>query len=129
MKKTLLLLCFAGLSGSLLAQASLDSLYLIWQDQRQADTVRLDAMHNFSRRLMNTNPDSAEILAREELAFAQKIRNIKWQGKALNLIGATYRFRSEYAKALHYFEHSIVLLEQAGDQSSLAAVYGNIGDV
>lgn len=129
MKKLLLLICFDCISTVLLAQVNTDSLYNLWQDTGRSDTIRLQALHDFSRRLLSTNPDSSYQLGLKELAFAQKIQNLKWQGKALNLIGVAWRYQGEYAKALQNFEQSIVLLEQSGDRSTLSTVYGNMGDI
>ncbi|MBK9017450.1 MAG: tetratricopeptide repeat protein [Saprospiraceae bacterium] len=53
----------------------------------------------------------------------------RWQGRALNTIGLSHRFQSNFAAALQRYEQSIVLLEQAGDGKNLSAVYGNMGDV
>lgn len=129
MKKMLLLLCCAGISKCLMAQANVDSLYRIWKDPQQADTVRLVAIHTLARGLMHQAPDSTHSLALQELALAQKIQSKKWQGRALNVIGLTWRYRSDFAKAMQYYGQSVVLLEQAGDKPALASVFGNIGDV
>ncbi len=129
MKRVLFVLYCAGLSKVLVAQAHPDSLYKVWQNPRLSDTLRLKAIHDFSVRLLNSDPDSAYVLATQELEFGRTIQNLGWQGKALNLIGASWRYQSEYAKALTAFEQAIPLLEKAGDRSTLAAVYGNMGDV
>lgn len=125
----MLLLCFAALPIGLMAQVNRDSLYKVWQDPTQADTLRLLAIHNLARSLMHQNPDSTYILALQELSLAQKIQSIKWQGRALNVIGLTWRYRSEFGKAMTYYAQSVELLEKAGDQAFLASVYGNMGDV
>jgi tetratricopeptide (TPR) repeat protein len=129
MKKGMLLLCFAGIYTWTLAQANVDSLYKVWQDTGQADTLRLVAVHTLARSLMHRAPDSTYSLALQELALAQKIQSKKWEGRALNVIGLTWRYRSDFAKAMQYYEQSVVLLEQAGDAAALASVYGNMGDV
>jgi len=129
MQKIILLICFGGMPAYLLSQVNADSLYKIWQNNDLADTVRLKAIHNFSIGFLNTNPDSTKVFALQELAYAEKIQNKAWQGKALNLIGAAWRYQGEYARSLQAFEQSIPLLEAGGDRSNLAAVYGNMGDV
>ncbi|MBK6997951.1 MAG: tetratricopeptide repeat protein [Lewinellaceae bacterium] len=129
MKSTILLLYCGCLSVVLSAQVNADSLFKIWNDPAQADTIRLQAIHALARSLMHQDPDSTCTLGEQELALAQKIKSKKWEGRALNVIGLTWRYRSDFAKALHYYEQSIVLLEQVGDWSFLSAVYGNMSDV
>ncbi len=129
MKKLLLLLYCGSVFAVLSAQVNADSLYRLWHDPGLADTTRLQAIHGLARSLLNNNPDSAHTLALQELELAGRIRNKQWQGKALNIIGLVWRYRSEFAKSLQYYEQSITMLEQSGDRNALSAVYGNMGDV
>jgi len=129
MKKRLLIFWFASIALTLSAQVSTDSLQEMWRNADLPDTVRLKAVHRLSVILTKQNPDSARALATTALGFAQKIGNKQWQGRALNTIGMTWRFQSEFAKAIQAYEKSIPLLEAVQDRSSLAEVYKNMGDV
>ncbi len=121
---TLVLIC-----PMLKAQGSMDSLWRVWHNATLPDTTRLDALQRLAYRYVNNDPDSARAIAKVQLAFAQKKDLPRWQGRALNTIGLTHRFQSDFAVALQRYEQSIALLEKAGDRSNLSAVYGNMGDV
>ena len=129
MKKLLFLLWFASVALALPAQINADSLRSAWENASLPDTLRLSAIHGLSIILSKQNPDSARVLATQALGFAQKIGNKQWQGRALTVIGLTWRGQSDYAKAMHYYEQSIPLLEAAQDRSALSDTYKNMGDV
>lgn len=113
----------------LAAQVNTDSLLGIWTDGTRHDTVRLNALQGLASAYLHHSPDSTRIFALLQLEFAQKKNLLKWQSRALNIIGLTYRFQSDYATALDYFEKSIALLEKTGDRNYMSAVYGNMGGV
>jgi tetratricopeptide (TPR) repeat protein len=129
MKKLYFLISLMSGAFALSAQVSADSLRQVWNDPGQADTIRLQAVHDLARLLLNEDPDSTYSLALQELELARKIRSKRWQGRALSLLGLVWRFRSDYIRALQQYEQSAALLEQAGDWNALASVYGSIGDV
>ncbi|HRI59282.1 MAG TPA: tetratricopeptide repeat protein, partial [Saprospiraceae bacterium] len=129
MKKLLLLFWFGMMAIALSAQINADSFFRVWNNTALSDTVRLRAIHTLGVFISKQNPDSARTLATQELEFAQKIQNKQWQGKALNMIGRTWRLQTDFAKAIYYYEQSIPLLEQAGDRGALSEVYKNMGDV
>jgi len=124
-----ILLFFALTCGALSAQVNPDSLRQIWDDVTRHDTVRLNALQGLASAYLHNSPDSARTFARLQLEFARKKNLLKWQSRALNVIGLTYRFQSDYATSLQYFEQSIALLEKTGDRNFLSAVYGNMGGV
>ena len=129
MKKLLFLFWFASVALALPAQTNADSLRRAWENASLPDTLRLSAIHGLSIILSKQNPDSARALATTTLGFAQKIGNKQWQGRALNTIGMSWRFQSDFAKAIQAYEKSIPLLEAVQDRSSLSEVYKNMGDV
>ncbi|MDO8367016.1 MAG: hypothetical protein Q7T20_09480 [Saprospiraceae bacterium] len=111
MNRILLIFCLGGYSTFLPAQVNADSLHKIWNDPGQANTTRLQAIHNLARGLLHKDPEATHALAQQELELAQKIQNKKWEGRALIVIGLTWHYRSELAKAVQYYEQSMVLLE------------------
>lgn len=117
------------LSATLPAQTTVDSLWHVWNNTALEDTVRLNALHRVVLRRMNSNPDSARMLAGIELAFAREKELTRWQARALNNLGLTYRLQSDYANAIDSYEQSIALSEKSGDKNLMSAIYGNLGDV
>ncbi|MBX2893138.1 MAG: tetratricopeptide repeat protein [Saprospiraceae bacterium] len=122
-----LLLFVVGLPNRSLAQSKTDSLWAIWSDAGQHDTVRLKAIQELAWSMMYSHPDSTELLARMELEYAWKINSKKWQGKALNVLGGTYHVRGDYLSALGEYKKALNALMEAGEQRSVAAMFNNIG--
>ena len=55
-----------------MASNKMDSLWGIWNDSSAADTTRLKAMHAIAWKYIFHNPDSAYLLAEEELSLAKE---------------------------------------------------------
>ena len=130
MKKIVLLVItlMAALS-SLVAQVNTDSLWRVWKNATLQDTVRLGAMQQLAYSYVNKNPDSTRMLALAQLTFAREKGLLKWQARALTSIGLSYRFQSDYPKAIQHYEQSLSLLAKANDQNYMATVYRNMADV
>ncbi|MBK9629279.1 MAG: hypothetical protein IPO56_16720 [Flavobacteriales bacterium] len=71
MKKILPLFILALSCLSAPAQNT-DSLYAIWNDPQQADTVRLSAIEDFLWAIQHSDPDSAEKCAGKMLALSKR---------------------------------------------------------
>lgn len=119
----------SALSTVLTAQTNTDSLWGVWNNTTFQDTIRLNALHHLASHYIHYDPDSARWIAQKQFAFAREKTLVKWQARALNSLGLSYRYQSNYAKAMQYYQQSIFLLEKAGDRNYLAAVYGNMGDI
>jgi hypothetical protein len=85
------------------AQTNLDSLYTVWQDQSQADSLRLQAYHSYiDKGFLYSQPDTAFIMADDLLAFGNKKNYPKANAVALLLKGISCNLKDDYAKALGY---------------------------
>jgi len=129
MKKRLLLAWLCSASLALSAQVNTDSLYAVWSNKAQPDTLRLQAAYAASVFWAKQNPDSARALAVQALTLAQQGRHTRWQGKALSAIGQSWRFQTQFAQSIQAYEQSAPLLEQAQDRAALSDVLRNMGDV
>lgn len=128
-KNNLLFIAFLCLVRSGIAQINADSLWRVWAQSGLPDTVRLSAMQQLADGYVNKDPDSTRMLAQKQLAFAREKGLLSWQARALNSIGLSYRFQSDYARAIQHYEQSLALLEKAKNRNFMATVYGNMGDV
>ena len=75
MKKTIILLTviFSLPFVAAAQQVNLDSLYTLWQDQTQTDSLRAAAYKDYIwNGFLFSNSDSAFVLAEELFAFGQK---------------------------------------------------------
>ncbi|MDP2386857.1 MAG: tetratricopeptide repeat protein [Bacteroidota bacterium] len=120
----LFLFIFLGMVSS--AQKS-DSLWKIFNDKTQHDTVRLIAIDKLAFSFQRNEPDSTLIYAQLELDFAIKTNHKKEQARALNNFGVAHFSKDNYAKALDYYQKSLKIREELNDKSGIANSLNNIG--
>ena len=109
MKKSLFSIIFIFASIISVAQNT-DSLWKIYNDKTKADTNRVNAIHDIARSYINNNPDTAIILAEQELKLANSISINKanlWTANALNVLGIAYSYKGNYSKALEYYAKTL----------------------
>src|SRR4051812_45634194 len=99
---SVLLIFFIGVKDTFSQTKKLDSLWTIYNNKTQADTNRLSAIHNIAWRYYRNNPDTAIILAEQELKFAQQNKNKKYEGLALTTIGISNQNKGNYQRAMEY---------------------------
>jgi class 3 adenylate cyclase/Tfp pilus assembly protein PilF len=110
------------------AQTNLDSLYTVWQDPSQADSLRLQAYISYIQKgFLYSQPDTTFIMADDLLAFGNKKNYPKANALALVLKGMSCKLRGDYAKALGYYNQSLKINEEVGDQSVIAKTLNQIG--
>lgn len=122
----ILLLLLMGFSTQ--AQVNIDSLWSVWNDESAPDTCRTQAMYKIVRDgYMYSQPDSAFYFAQALHDFAKDRGLRKEMGDAFNLQGISCYVRSDYSKALHYYQKSLALKEEVSDKRGIATSYINIG--
>ena len=123
---TFFIALFIGFSS--IAQVNLDSLWNVWNDHSQADTNRLKAMYKIIiDGYIYSQPDSAFYFAQLQYNFAESVSNKKWMSNALNIQGASFYIKGDYAKAIYYYTKSIKIQEEIGNTQGITASLGNIG--
>ncbi|MBV6441072.1 MAG: Photosystem I assembly protein Ycf3 [Saprospiraceae bacterium] len=127
MNKLYILLILFGGPVRLAAQTNVDSLWHLWSETSNQDTVRLKAIQDLAWSYIYSNPDSTALLAQMELELAWKINSKKWQGKALNVLGGSHHVKGEYVAALNEYKKALTALLEAGELKSAGALYNNIG--
>jgi tetratricopeptide (TPR) repeat protein len=124
-------LFWRGVGGEAFAQNT-DSLFKVYNDKTQADTNRLNAMQVIASSLSGNNPDTAIMLAEQEVKLANSLQDEKgkkWVAKAFNTIGIAFNNKGNYPKAIEYYLKTLKLKEEIGDKRGIGACYGNIGIV
>ena len=106
-----------------------DSLWRVWKDTARADTSRLKAIHSIAWKYIFHNPDSAYLLAEEELSLAKKIALPYWKSKAFHVMGTSFYVKGDYENALEYYHKRLVEVEKINDQGGLSSCYNNIGNI
>ena len=107
----------------------LDSLWVVYKNQSNADTARLKAIDAIAWEYKNFNPDSAIVLAEEEKQLATKRKKRIYESKAYNTIGAAFDSKGNLAKALENYFAALGIAEEIGDKKMIGNYYGNIGNI
>jgi tetratricopeptide (TPR) repeat protein len=105
------------------------SLLRVFNNTHLQDTVRIKAIHKVAKSFRYSNPDSALILYKQEIAFAQKTNQKKSESNALYNIGLIYNDMDEITKALDYYNKSLELRKEIGDKNGMAWALNNIGAI
>ena len=116
-KKFIFILILYTSGISLNAQIQLDSLYAIWQDNAQVDSVRTKAYYRYIwQGFLYSNPDSAIILAKNLVKFGVDKKYPKAKNFGYNIQGIVYKNKSDYTKAMEFQEKSLALYKKEGDK-------------
>ena len=110
------------------AQVNLDSLAVLWENEQNPDSVRIEAILSISRYgYLFSQPDSAEYFARLGYDEAIKTGNQRWESEAAKIIGISYAIRGNHVIAIDYFNKSLKINEALNDQYGIAGSLNNIG--
>ncbi len=108
---------------------TVDSLWNVFKNVNNHDTIRLSALYDMSWEIVYDNPDSSMILGEmiKNLSQSKKIK--KWESKAYNIMGAAFQIKNEYLKAVSAYQSSLKILEELGNKEGVAGAYSNIGSI
>jgi class 3 adenylate cyclase/lipopolysaccharide biosynthesis regulator YciM len=106
-----------------------DSLISIWTNKSLDDTVRLRAINNLFLSLRKINPDSALMIAQQELSFAQKKGEKTWEATSLNNIGIAYYYQGDYSLAREFYFKYLEISLEIGNEEFIGKAYNNIGSI
>jgi adenylate cyclase len=128
MKRSSLLLLLLVVFINSFAGTNLDSLWKVWEDSSQPDSVRLKAIGKYAwNGYLWTEPDSAFYFSQLQLDFAKEVNDLEWQATALNTQGASFYVKGENEQAVVYYKMSLAIQEEIGDKQGIASCLGNIG--
>src|ERR1035437_5269455 len=114
---------------------NIDSLWAIYNNKTQPDTNRLKALQIIAWNLRNNNPDTAIILAEQEVQLAQQSKQKKlapnlfrrYEAMAFIIMGQSHVNKGNYPKALEYYLQSLQINEEIGYKRGIGNCYNNIG--
>ena len=116
------------LSLTMASAVNLDSLWGVWNDKNQPETMRLKAMKKIAwNGYLYSQPDSAFYFAQMLFDLAETTGNKKWMASALNTQGVSFAIRGDYAKAIEYYTKSLKIKEEIGDKKGISYSLNNIG--
>jgi class 3 adenylate cyclase len=109
---------------------NLDSLWNVWEDEMQHDTIRLDALYMYCmKKHIYTQPDSALHYFNRSIEMANRTKNNRIRGQMYNLKGVAYSQKQDGKNALDGFEEALNYFIISGDKGRQAWVYVNIAGV
>ncbi|PCJ01559.1 MAG: hypothetical protein COB15_01165 [Flavobacteriales bacterium] len=130
--KNLILLFFMIPSLVLGQNNGTDSLWNVWNDSEQPDSVRSSAILSLSRSFLFSDPDSAINLAKTKLSFDNLISlesRTKGKGNTFNLIGAAYYLKGNSTLSLTNYHKALKSFEDIKDSIGIANTSQNIGAI
>lgn len=129
MKKLILALSLMYSTNSY-CQINLDSLYQVWMDENQEDSIRFQAMEAVIwDGYMYTQPDTARELTNQLIEFAQERENLKWESIALNTKGGSSLLLGDDLNALMCYSEKLKIDRDLNDNNRIAHALNSIGQV
>ena len=130
MKKRFLSLTLIFCFSFAYAQTNLDSLYSVWEDKTNSDSLRINAFQYYIwDGYVYSKPDSALILTDKLLQFSNEKEFKFGISIGYNLMGVSNWIKGDYRKALEYYEKCYELRSEVNDIRGSAVALNNIGNV
>ena len=130
MKRILIILSLVAATLTSQAQPNLDSLYSVWKDNSNPDSLRILAYCDYIiQGILFSNPDTASIMANEVIALSEKGKNLKGLAVGFNIKGVASHFKGDFANALKYYTKCLKAFKQLEDQKGIAQALINIGNI
>lgn len=79
--------------------------------------------------LQNKNPDEAVLVAKKALNLSEQLQYLAGMAGSHTKLGNIYLAKKEHLSALSYYENAKTLLLRLSDDTQLARVYKNMGDI
>jgi class 3 adenylate cyclase/lipopolysaccharide biosynthesis regulator YciM len=128
MKNLVLILSLFILVYNSYGQTSLDSLYAVWQDPTNPDSIRAKAYYDYVwDGFLYTDPDTASHMADRLIEFGEKRNYPRAQVWGLRFKGLSSYFGNDYPQALDYYQRSLNIAEKLGYLPEVARVLSDIG--
>ncbi|MDP5027154.1 MAG: tetratricopeptide repeat protein [Flavobacterium sp.] len=114
---------------NLVAQNTEKELKLIWENPKNADSIRLKAINEYYPEVVFSNPDKALTVSNLHYSLAQKSNVAIEKVKALKERGKAYYVKGNTDKAIESLKEAIVIQSTLNDDVSLARLNSNLANV
>ncbi len=130
MKKLLSLFLFFFFLFSATAQhRRTDSLWNIWKNANNNDTIKLNALQSIIETYLNSNPDTAFYLAKKQYDYALNKQLKKYEAQGLRGQGRALYIKNENTSAWDYFTKSLKISQEIKDNQAIAATFNDLGNI
>ena len=125
---SLIILCFIAFFRleTSVAQAEVDSLKLIWEDNNQADSIRFRALHEYYLAHSYSQPDSVLKLTEYHFNLANRKDNKEEMAKVLNEMALAYYVIDQPDSSMAKLMQALDITSQLDNPSALAQQNANI---
>jgi len=126
-----LLLCFCFcLHTSTFADPYLDSLRTIFEDVKQPDTLRMEALSTFIiNGYLYSQPDSALAFCELQYELAESMELPEWKANALKYQGVIHKIKGNFKQATDLFNQAISLGKAVNAPLVVGETYNQLGIV
>jgi adenylate cyclase len=125
-----LVIPFLFLSLNAYATQETDSLWNVWLNAEQEDSIRLDALHSMAREgFLQTNPDSAFHLGELKYEYALEKGLELQRARALMVMGVAKYNQGAYTEAVEFYYRSLEISEKIGNEHEATRALNNIGNI
>jgi tetratricopeptide (TPR) repeat protein len=114
---------------SLVAQTNFYDLKAIWENPKNADSTRFNALAEYYKLNNQVQPDTTLKVLVYYHQLAKEKNNIKELYKVANNRGGIYRLKEELDLSLRYYQEAEKLAIKLNDPALKATIAGNIGSV
>ena len=122
-----ILSCFLLLNSCFcIAQSKVDSLFSLLKKDKQ-DTSLINHLNALGKELAFSKPDTSIILGNQALLLAEKLEWKKGIANSLGRLGLYHWLKTDYSKALEYFNKALKIDEEMNNKAGIAIRLGNIG--
>ena len=124
-----IVLFFLFLTTNLVAQNQSNDLKAIWENTKNADSIRFNALADYYKLNNQAQPDSTLRVLNYYYQLAKEKNNLKELYNVANDRGGIYRLKEELDLSMRYYEEAKKYAIKLNDPILKAANLGNIGNV
>ncbi|WP_299886763.1 tetratricopeptide repeat protein [uncultured Lacinutrix sp.] len=121
-----LFICYTSISYS---QNKIDSLQSIWENDKEIDSVRFNAIRDYYNINNHSQPDSTLVVLDYYYKLAKEKNATRDMYRALNKKGNIYRLKRDFDKALDLYNGASDLAIELNNPVLQAIIIGNIGNI
>lgn len=124
------LLFFSNNALSQFPPAKKDSLLSIWNDSREKDSIRMDAIRHLAwHGYLFSQPDSTFYYAQLHFDFAKDRNDSLQMAVALNVQATALNFKGDFDDAIEYYNRALAINEANNDLRGVGAISNNVGNI
>lgn len=114
---------------NLVAQNTEKELKLIWENPKNADSIRFKALADYYVLNNQAQPDSTLKVLNYYYKLAKEKNNTKELFNVANDRGGIYRLKGELDTSMHYYKEAEIFAKKLNDPTLKANIIGNMGNI